>query len=169
MPNTRGNFHLCTNDQDFETGKSLIIEYVDELGIDLGYQNFEEEINALPLHYGKPHGALLLYKSLDDNLIGCVGIRHLEWNVCELKRLYVRKKYRGQGIGRKLLIEAIVKAKELGYKKMRLDTLSTMKAALSIYMQLKFKEISPYRYNPNPETIYLELDLILCNTNLSTF
>lgn len=138
--------------------KELFLEYSESLGFDLSFQNFDAELDNFPLQYSPPTGSLLL--ALAQNLpIGCVGVRYFEDGICEMKRLFVKPNFRGKRVGR-LLAEAAVKAgKNLGYERMRLDTLPTMETANHLYGSLGFVEIEPYRYNPIEGARYLELNL----------
>jgi len=138
--------------------KLLFREYADSLGFDLCFQDFELELEQLPGKYAPPSGRLLLAYE-DDSPVGCVGLRKIEGDICEMKRLYVRPTYRGTGLGYRLA-EMIVKAgREAGYRAMRLDTLSTMDAARAVYLSLGFREIAPYTYNPLDQAVYMELRL----------
>lgn len=140
--------------------RKLFIEYANYLGFDLSFQNFDEELKALPGNYASPEGYILLafYKG---KLAGCVGVRKFKEDICELKRLYVRPEFRRKNIGRTLSKAIINKAYEMGYKFMRLDTLPLMKEAISLYLSLGFKEIKPYRYNPFEGAKFFELKLII--------
>ncbi|MCX6163959.1 MAG: GNAT family N-acetyltransferase, partial [Ignavibacteriae bacterium] len=111
-----------------------------------------------PAQYSEPRGCIILYYE-NDKPIGCVGLRKFTEGVCETKRLYLRKEARGKEVGRKLAEKIIEKAKELGYKKMQLDTLETMKEAIALYKSMGFKEISQYRFNPLEKVVYMELEL----------
>ena len=93
-------------------------------------------------------------------MAGCVALRKLSEDTCEMKRLFVREKFRGKGIGR-LLIETIIgKAKEIGYERMFLDTLPPrMDDAIALYRSIGFKEIAPYYDNPVEGAIFMELRL----------
>jgi len=138
--------------------REIFIEYTNYLGFDLSFQNFEEELNTLPGIYAVPEGCILLAFH-KNNLAGCVAVRKFEENICEMKRLYVRPKYRRQDIGKGLSKAIIDKAKEIGYEYMRLDTLPFMKEAIKLYFSLGFKEIAPYRYNPFEGAKFFELKL----------
>ena len=145
--------------QDRDCVEALFREYADSLDVDLGFQGFEEEVASLPGAYRAPGGALpLAFRGGDA--IGCVALRALEApDVAELKRLYVRPAGRGLALGKRLSETAIARATELGYSRLRLDTLPSMQAAQTLYAALGFREIAPYRFNPVEGVRYLELAL----------
>ena len=143
----------------FEIAKNLFKEYAEELGIDLSFQNFSKELEEVEIEYAPPQGALFLAHNEGKEAIACFAIRKWEGEICELKRMYIRKAFRGQGLGKKLLLKSIEQAKTLGYEKMRLDTLPSMQAAIGLYEGLGFVEIEAYRYNPFPGTKYFEKEL----------
>lgn len=145
----------ATLEIEFNAGKFLFQQYANSLSFNLCFQGFENELSKLYIQYNKPTGALLLAYE-DDAAIGCVGVRYFENDVAELKRMFVLPEYRKLKIGQRLLDEAINAASELGYKKIRLDTLENMQAALKLYHQNDFYEIAPYRHNPIPGAIYME-------------
>jgi len=141
--------------QDYQEAKSLIDKYVEFLRVDLEFQGFSSEIEDLDEMYGPPKGAMILARD-NKKLIGCVGLRPLNHEFAEMKRMYVDDAYRGKGIGERLLISFLDKARQLGYQKIRLDTFPELKAANSIYRKYGFKEIAPYRYNPRNDAIFME-------------
>jgi putative acetyltransferase len=143
---------------ELDTARELVEEYVESLGIDLGFQNIEQELADFPGEYGPPGGRIVL-ALVDGEPAGCVAVRRFEGNCCEMKRLYVRPAFRGQGLGRALALGAIEAARELGYERMRLDTQPDMEAARTLYRRLGFREIEPYRFNPTPGTAFMELGL----------
>jgi GNAT superfamily N-acetyltransferase len=138
--------------------RRLFEDYQRWLGIDLSFQSFSEELDQISTIYGPPSGTLLLIKS-DDRYVGCVGLRLLEGNLAEMKRMYLEEAFRGRGVGRALTKECISAARGLGYSAIRLDTIPRLNIALTIYRDLGFVEITPYRYNPDPSAIFLELKL----------
>lgn len=138
--------------------RELFVEYAESLGFDLGFQDFQDELADLPGDYAQPKGALML-AIYEGEIAGCVGMRRFAEGVCEMKRMYVRPEFRGRSIGRAMSQAMIEAAKRAGYKTMRLDTLSTMVEAISIYRSQGFKTIEPYRCNPIEGAVYLELDL----------
>ena len=136
--------------------RSLFVEYAENLGVDLCFQGFQEELDGLPGAYAPPDGRLLL--AIDgDWAVGCVAIRKLGDGICEMKRLYVKSAYRGQGLGRRLAEAVIAEARAIGYGKMRLDSLTSLEEAAGLYRSLGFVEILPYRYNPLPDAVFMEL------------
>ena len=142
----------------YQNVRELFMQYADSLDIDLEFQGFSQELATLPGHYAPPEGCILLAEE-SGCLVGCVALRPLEDKICEMKRLYVRSGYRGRGIGRMLACSVIDRAREIGYEKMRLDTIVTMKEAKTLYYSLEFRNIKAYRYNPHDEPTYMELDL----------
>ncbi len=142
----------------FLAARDLFVEYAENLGVDLCFQGFQEELDGLPGAYAPPDGRLLL--AIDgDRAAGCVAIRKLGDGTCEMKRLYVKSAYRGQGLGRRLAEAVIAEARAIGYRKMRLDSLTSLEEAAGLYRSLGFVEIPPYRYNPLPDAVFMELSL----------
>ena len=140
------------------SARDLIKEYSVSLGIDLSFQDFDKEMAEFPAHYTRPDGRVFVAVEQGE-AVGVVGVRMFSRRVCELKRMYVRPEFRGKGVGRMLAERAIREAREIGYDRMRLDTLSRLKEAVSLYSSLGFKEIPPYRANPNKGVVYMELEL----------
>ncbi|MBN1581634.1 MAG: GNAT family N-acetyltransferase [Anaerolineae bacterium] len=151
---------LVQTNAEIEIVRQLFEEYAASLGFDLGFQNFGSELANLPGDYAPPDGCLLLATN-KDKPAGCVALRKLENQICEMKRLYVKPGCRGLGIGKALAQAIIVQAKEIGYTAMRLDTVPSMHRAQQLYESLGFAEIEPYRYNPIPSTRFMELNLSL--------
>ena len=151
-------FPAQTN-EEIETARALFLEYAEWLGIDLCFQGFDEELRSLPGQYSPPAGRLYLAE-VDGEVAGCIALRPFAKDMCEMKRLYVQEDFQGLGLGRKLAEAVIAEAVSIGYKRMRLDTLPVMRAAINLYRSLGFKEIAPYRENPVPGALYLELDLL---------
>lgn len=132
--------------------RTLFLEYARSLGIDLSFQNFEEEIASLPGGYDP-----ILVARWSDDVAGCVALRRIDSTTSEMKRLYVRPSFRGKGVGRALAERIIAEARLRGYKAMRLDTLPSMEDAARMYEQLGFRDIEPYRFNPIEGSRFMEL------------
>lgn len=153
------NLRQAESDAEIEQARGLFQEYAAWLEVDLCFQNFDRELRGLPGDYAPPSGRLLL-ASEDQELVGCVALRRLGEDICEMKRLYLRPQFRGRGLGRELAIAIIDAARSIGYKRMRLDTLARqMTQAVAMYRSLGFVEIEPYYENPTEGTLYLELAL----------
>jgi putative acetyltransferase len=143
---------------DWRQARQLAEEYAASLNMDLSFQNFGHEMEHLASEYAPPAGAFLLAGE-NGAFFGGAGVRQFSAGVGEVKRLYVSPAARGRGVGRRLAEGIVAAAKQLGYTRLLLDTLPSMKEARSLYMSLGFKPTAPYRFNPVPGTVYLELIL----------
>ena len=158
------SIRTATTPRELDVVRQLFRDYAEELNVDLCFQDFEIELDALPGPYAAPEGTLLLAYPSEDAppkaAVGCVALKPLtDDGVCEMKRLYVVPEARGEGWGR-LLAEAILtEARHRGYTHMRLDTLASLRAARALYRKLGFKEISAYYENPLSDVIYMETHL----------
>ena len=145
--------------EDLEAVRTLFLEYAASLGFDLSFQDFDREVASLPGDYAPPRGVLLLAAD-GVTPAGCVGLR--PWgdaDTCEMKRLYVRSSMRGKGVGSMLVTRLLDEARTRGYRRMRLDTVPGMDAAIGLYRAAGFRDIPPYRPNPVPGALFLELEL----------
>jgi ribosomal protein S18 acetylase RimI-like enzyme len=140
--------------RDFVLIRDLFLDYVAALGVDLSFQNFDDELKNLRKFYD-----VVLVARVDGEPAGCAALRKLERHICEMKRLFVRPHFRNLGLGRKLALELIAEARRRGYTEMRLDTLPSMTNALALYESLGFREIPAYRFNPIEGSHFLELTL----------
>ncbi len=145
---------------NFASAADLFREYQIELGRDLTFQGFEEELRTLARVYARPTGDLLLLLDLEANeYAGCVAVKPLEDHRCEMKRLFVRPPYRKKKYGRHLVQAILDVATELGYREMWLDTLIELKAAIRLYECMGFIETAPYNDNPFPDVIFMFKEL----------
>jgi ribosomal protein S18 acetylase RimI-like enzyme len=145
--------------KQIEQVRELFLEYASSLGFSLCFQDFDKELATLPGDYAPPEGRLLLVE-VDGKAAGCGALHRLDVDTCEMKRLYVRPQFRGQRLGRILTERLISEARSMGYKAMRLDTVADkMREAVELYRRLGFREIAPYRENPIPSALYMELRL----------
>ncbi len=147
----------ATSEHDFAYARELFREYAAWLGVDLSFQNFDEELATLPGKYAPPRGRLLL---ASEPPVACIALRPLdEPGVGEVKRLYVRSAARGTGLGRALVQAILDQARDIGYRELRLDTAHWMGDALRLYARMGFRECPPYYHNPMPGVVYMGLTL----------
>ncbi len=151
-------YKLAETHDDYCNARLLFEEYALSLNVDLSFQDFKQELATIDKQYTSPTGGLLLAYG-GNYPIACVGIRKLDEQTAELKRMYVKREFRDRGIGVQLLLRSIALAQQLAYKKIRLDTLANMHKAQKLYLAAGFKEIPSYRFNPIHGTIYLEKEL----------
>jgi ribosomal protein S18 acetylase RimI-like enzyme len=145
--------------EQIASARELFLEYAQSLNFSLCFQSFEKELAELPGDYAQPDGRLLL-ATFSDAPAGCIALHKLDAEICEMKRLYVRPQFRGKGLGRILADRLIADAREIGYKRLRLDTVEPMMCdAVALYRKLGFREIAPYRENPIEGALYMELTL----------
>ena len=138
--------------------RELFLEYAAAIGVDLEYQGFTAELEALPLPYAPPHGVLLIAQ-INGDTAGCVALRPINAESGEMKRLYVRQSFRSRGLGKHLIEAAIQAARRAGYNALRLDTLASMAAAQALYRRLGFIEIPAYNSDHLPGTRFYEIKL----------
>ena len=146
------------NSRHLAAVRSLFEAYAASLDFDLDFQNFKDELKELPGEYTPPKGCILM-AIVGKDPAGCVALRQISNDICEMKRLYIKPRHRKKGIGRRLAETVIENACGIGYKRMRLDTVPTMKAARVLYASLGFKKIAAYRFNPIDGAAFMELDL----------
>lgn len=152
-------FAQAETPEQIEQARELFLQYAQSLGFSLCFQNFDEELAGLPGRYAPPGGRLLLAE-FEGQLAGCIALHKLEEGVCEMKRLYLRPQFRGKGLGRALATQIISEARQIGYRRMRLDTVEpVMKDAVAMYRRIGFREIAPYCSNPIAGALYMELQL----------
>ena len=149
------------SEEGWRQARQLIEEYAASLNLDLSFQNFAHELEQLTSEYAPPTGAFLLAEETGV-YVGCVGVRQFSDRSGEIKRLYVIPAARGRGVGRLLAKGIVAAAKQLGYNRLLLDTLPSMKEAQSLYVSLCFKPTAAYRFNPVPGTAFLELERAVC-------
>ena len=145
-------------ESDIAVARKLFEEYAAWIAIDLSFQNFAEELRLLPGEYAPPPGALFLAWA-DAKPAGCVAVRRIDDDTCEMKRLYVRDAFRGLSVGERLAREAIEWARAAGYGKILLDTLPSMRSAHRLYERLGFLEVPAYRFNPVEGARFMAVEL----------
>lgn len=161
---TTPSIHLLApgTPSELDTLREIFREYAKSLNIDLCFQNFESELRELPGDYQEPRGALRL-AYVDGELAGCCALRPLDSvdypNACEMKRLFVRPRFRRFGLGRQLAEAIMDCARQADYDCVLLDTLDTMESARVLYQELGFEEIPPYYHNPIEGAHYLRAEL----------
>jgi len=152
-------FIQATSRQDLEQARDLFREYSISIEIDLCFQKFDQEVAGLPGDYAPESGRLLL-AFVDEKVAGCVALRPVDHEACEMKRLYLRPEFQGRGLGRSLAEKISAEDRVIGYRRMRLDTLpGHMDKAISLYRSLGFKEIPAYYNNPVAGAVFMELVL----------
>lgn len=151
-------YHIAQSKEDFDACKEIISEYLETLGIDLAYMDVAKEFSSIEQKYAGNEGVLILAIA-ELQPIGCVGVRRIDAEIAELKRLYVRASHRGGKIGLTLLNKALEEAHSLGYKKIRLDVIPTLQKAKELYLSMGFCEIPAYFNNPIQGTTFMEKDL----------
>lgn len=142
----------------FREYTNMLVENDEEFKNYLEIQNYDEELNDLELKYSKPWGRLYIV-FCDDKPGGCIALKKIDKLNCEMKRLYVRKEYRGKKISEKLINKIIDDAVKIGYNHMLLDTLPFLKSAIHLYKKFGFYEIESYNNSPMDTSIYMKLDI----------
>ena len=147
------------SEHDIENVRALFREYEMWLGLDLCFQGFEEELLTLPGKYAMPNGRLFL-AMVDEKPAGCIAMRKIGDEVCEMKRLYMRPEFRGHGVGNSLIERLLSEARMAGYSEIRLDTYpAKMGKAVSLYESHGFRQIPPYYENPHKDVLFMALTL----------
>lgn len=149
---------IVDGNKNLEIVAELFREYKTELNVDISFQVEDITLEEISKIYGEPEGKILLAK-VEEKFAGCIAFHKLKDESCELKRLFVRKNFRGLSIGKILMKKAIEEAKNSGYKEIYLDTLSTLKSACKLYEKLGFEKILPYYYNPLQNVVYYKLKI----------
>jgi len=149
----------ASSPEDIAIIRELFLEYASSLGFSLCFQGFDKELERLPGEYALPDGRLFVAEH-EGRVAGCIALKRIGPDICEMKRLYVRNEFRGLSIGRILAEKLIAEARVIGYRKMALDTIEDkMKAAVALYRSLGFLPRYPYYDNPIPGALYMELAL----------
>ena len=143
---------------EWRAARRLVEDYAATLGVDLCFQNLAAELANFESEYSAPAGAFRL-ASEGGHAVGCVALRHFANGSGEIKRLYVAPQARGGGTGEALVRAIVAAGRQLRYRRLVLDTLPSMTAAQDLYRRLGFRPVAPYRFNPVPGTVYLELVL----------
>jgi ribosomal protein S18 acetylase RimI-like enzyme len=148
----------ASSEGDILAVRQLFEQYAASLAIDLSFQDFEREMVLLPGDYAPPRGALFVAR-VNGSPVGCIGLRPVSDSIGEIKRLYVIPGFRGHGLGRDLIAEAIVAARRIGYTALLLDSLASMHSAIALYQSFGFEPTDPYYANPLPDALYFRASL----------
>lgn len=148
-------FIQASTKDEYKAAAILFREYAAWLNIDLTFQHFEKEMLELDKMYSWPHGGIILCRE-ENEFTGCLGIRKIDNETAEMKRMWIRTGHHGKGLGSKLLEQAIELAKQCGYKKIKLDTLNYMTPAIHLYKKHGFVEVNAYYHNPNKTALFFE-------------
>ncbi|WP_109829481.1 GNAT family N-acetyltransferase [Reichenbachiella versicolor] len=152
--------HKVRSEDQLKITKTLFTEYQKELNVDLCFQSFEQELASLPGIYEQPDGEILLLIDIETNrYVGCVAVKKLEGQDCEMKRLYVQPDFRKKKYGLVLTQNIIEVSKQLGYKNMYLDTLEVLSGAISLYEKIGFEKTNSYYDNPLEGVVYMKISL----------
>ncbi len=151
-------FNIAESGEPLNTIRELFREYEQYIGVDLCFQDFENELKSLPGAYSRPQGRLYLIES-GGEIAGCAALRKFDETACEMKRLYVRENFRGRGLGREAAELIVADARKIGYERMMLDTLPTMTEAIALYESLGFIKVPEYRENPIVGAVFMEMKL----------
>ena len=151
-------FNIAESGEPLNTIRELFREYEQYIGVDLCFQDFENELKSLPGAYSRPQGRLYLIES-GGEIAGCAALRKFDETACEMKRLYVRENFRGRGLGREAAELIVADARKIGYERMMLDTLPAMTEAIALYETLGFIKIPEYRQNPIVGAVFMEMKL----------
>jgi len=151
--------HIIQEGEELDIVRELFREYEKELNEDICFQSFDVELKDPLKKYGLPDGDLVL-AYWNDEVAGCIALTKMkEAKACEMKRLYVKPEFRKNKIGRILIEELLIAAKERNYEKMRLDTFEKLQPAIHLYQNFGFKNISAYYHNPLQGVVYMEKEL----------
>ncbi len=143
---------------DIPIVRAMLAEYVEWIGLDLAFQEIDDELDQLPGEYVPPRGVLLVAED-GGRIAGMIALRPLDGSICEMKRLFVRPEGRGRGLAKRLIAELLREARAAGYSEIRLDTLPMMGDAQSLYVALGFRDIPPYYDTPIAGTRFMALRL----------
>jgi len=145
--------------EQIEEIRLLFRAYYEELlKVDTCFKDFEQELEKLPGEYAEPDGKLLLAMDA-ESVVGCIALRKIDKEICEMKRLFIKQEFRGLGWGRVLADKIVTEAASRGYSLLRLDTLDSLTAANSLYKSMGFQPIPPYLQDTSIDLVYWGLNL----------
>ncbi len=140
---------IAETQEQFRTAQAIVAAYSEYLGIDLSFQNFAGEMAEFSKMYGLPSGSMIMLE-VDGSIVGSVGLRRFSEGVAEMKRMFILPQYQGNGFGNSLIGSFVERARELGYKSIKLDTIPRLDKAFNLYRKFGFQLVEPYRFNPDP-------------------
>lgn len=137
---------------------ATIREYVAWLDLDLSSRGFEAEMASFEQTFTLPSG-MFFVADANGEIAGCAGLLRHSPAVAEVKRLYVRPRFRGQSLGERLGDAVVGQARTLGFSRLILDAVPPTTVAQQLYERLGFSETAPYYANPLPGTRFFALEL----------